>query len=102
MIRNSGMAGIMVSRKEAGGDGRSFTAREQTAQCGIGSRPSTRFQPVGSELCLIEGARPFSVGNNNSSAVNPFGNPVRPFNTRAANYGPLQYDRRPALNIDIV
>jgi hypothetical protein len=44
----------------------------------------------------------FSVENNNSSTVNPFGNPVSPFNTRAVNYGPLQYDRRHALNIDIV
>jgi hypothetical protein len=44
----------------------------------------------------------FSVENNNSSTVNPFGNPVNPFNTRAVNYGPLQFDRRHAVNIDIV
>jgi len=44
----------------------------------------------------------FSVENNNSSTSNPFGNPVSPFNTRAVNYGPLQYDRRHALNIDVV
>jgi hypothetical protein len=43
-----------------------------------------------------------SVEFNNGSAVNPFENPVSSVNVKAVNYGPLAYDRRQALNIDIV
>jgi hypothetical protein len=43
-----------------------------------------------------------SVEFNNGSAVNLFGNPLSSVNARAVNYGPLAYDRRNALNIDVV
>jgi hypothetical protein len=38
----------------------------------------------------------------NNGGATPFGNPVSSVNVRAVNYGPLSYDRRHALNIDIV
>ena len=38
----------------------------------------------------------------NNGGATPFGNPVSSVNVKAVNYGPLSYDRRHALNIDVV
>ena len=40
--------------------------------------------------------------DNNNGGLNLFANPVSSVNVRKISYGPLQFDRRQALNIDIV